>query len=120
MKLSSTYLSQSLGSWSAVISAVSSNSSMKSPAPTGERGDPIAVPSVLFEELVPIHEVRGLEAELCQQAHLLWCHGCTFTKGLIKLQSIFDDDQYILHWDLSEEAFHIKTDQAVGAVSLHR
>ena len=46
IKVSSTYLSHSLGSLSAVTSAVCSKSSMKSPTTTGERGDPIAVPSV--------------------------------------------------------------------------
>ena len=46
MKVSSTYLSHSLGSLSAVTSVVCSKSSMKSPASIGERGDPNVVPSV--------------------------------------------------------------------------
>ena len=53
MKVSSTYLSQSLGSLSAVASAICSKSSMKSPATTGERGDPIAVPSVCSKNWSP-------------------------------------------------------------------
>ena len=35
------------------------------------------------------------------------------------LQSVFDDAKGILHWDLSEKAFHIKTHKAVIAVNLH-
>ena len=46
MKVLSTYLSQSFGCLSAVASAVCVNSSMKSPATTGERGDLIAILSV--------------------------------------------------------------------------
>ena len=46
MKVLSTYASQSFGCLSAVASAVCLKSSMKSPATTGERGDPIAVLSV--------------------------------------------------------------------------
>ena len=34
-------------------------------------------------------------------------------------QSVLDDDECILYWDLGEEAFHIKTDQTVLAINLH-
>ena len=91
MKASSTYLSHNLSSLSAVTSAICSKSSMKSPATTGERGDPIAMPSVCSKNSVL--EVHAPEEELCEGAHLLWCHGCSVTEGLIMLQSVFDGCQ---------------------------
>lgn len=72
----------------------------------------------LFIELVAMSKVCGFEAQLCQWAHLFWCHRSSFTYGLIMLQTVLHN----FDRDLCKEALHVhvKANEAVIAVNLQR